>query len=262
VCKSGEPMSTLFQKYFKRNVSVHLADEAVQENATDVQGQTNLLDSEDVNVRAMISLAQDNDRLLLCCTNRCGMRLFAWHSMNGSLHELPCLPGGVSCASYSPSGRHFALGGCDGAVRLWAVEPFSLPDTATPFWEGQLHDMNSNVCGVHVSFDGCFLTAAATDGAMLTCRLNPAAGALQPGSQQKGKANIEYGLMSACALPECEEVAATGYTVEQAKQKLEQDHVLAAADAKKQSVREELEECAPAYPCMCDMLLLSLQTHR
>jgi hypothetical protein len=155
--------------------------------------------------------------------------------------------GGVTCSHHSASGYHFATGGADGAVRFFVLEqPFSLPDACSPYWEGQIHDMHCTISGVHVSADGRMLTAAATDGAMLTYHLDASAAVLRPSCDLAAPSPAMYASLADCNFVECEEPQLGSYTLEEAKQQLQLDKLQAAADIKKQSVQEELLE----YVCL------------
>ena len=159
---------------------------------------------------------------------------------------MPGMASGVTAACFSASGHHLLLGSCDGAVRVYPVTaPFHLPQQGQQYWEAQVHDMHCAVTGVCLSFDDTSLTSAAADGSCFTFTLAQECAELRAGQAQAGRANSE--LCTVAEWPEAavEDVAGhKEYTIEEAKQKVEEDAVRAEAEAKKLTVREELAQCA------------------
>jgi WD40 repeat protein len=163
-----------------------------------------------------------------------------------AVKQLPGMTGGVRCACHSMNGNHYIMGSGDGAVRIYATkQPYDLPEEGSPFWEGQAHDMHAAVTSVAMSFDGSQLISAASDGSMFTLRLNPDYPQLSPGTRQEGESNQMLCTLAACPELSCKDTGTSEYTIEQARQQLEEDALQAAAEDKKSSIREILARCEP-----------------
>lgn len=159
---------------------------------------------------------------------------------------LPGMPEGVSAAGHSPSGSHFLMGSCAGAVRVYPLPaPFAVPYDGLPFWEGQVHDMHHRVTGVTMAFDSSTITSAASDGSVFTFRLSQSIKEIAAGLTQPGSENKDHPSRAVCSLPECEDMTGTdAYTIEEAKQKVGEDALQAEAEKKKGTVREMLAQYA------------------
>jgi hypothetical protein len=174
----------------------------------------------------------------------------------GNASARPGMPGGVSCAGHSADGRHYLLGSCDGAVRVYAVAaPFALPGPRDRFWHAQLHDMHHAVTGVCLSFDGATLTSAASDGSVFTLTLSASAPAIAAGARRPGRSNDELCSIGECGGAQVGDLGEgavgggyRGYTLEEARRKVEDDAAAAAAEAKKATVRDTVQQCAAPCP--------------
>jgi hypothetical protein len=173
--------------------------------------------------------------------------LFICHVGSPQVAVVPGMAEGVSTACHSPSGRHFLMGGCTGSVRVYPVnEAHQFPGPTDRYWEGQVHDMHHRVTSVCMSFDSSNITSSASDGSVFTLTLSSSIPEIVAGQRQEGRHNS--GL---CTIADCPEVevqdfaSAQPYTIEEAKQKLEEDALEAAAEEKKVAVRDMLAQCGP-----------------
>jgi hypothetical protein len=156
---------------------------------------------------------------------------------------LPGMSAAVTSVKHSVNGMHFVMGSCDGAVRVYPVQPFGLPRRGDLFWESQVHDMHHAVTSASVTFDGTSLISAASDGSVFSYKLVDEA--MIPGEPQDGLANERFGLLEDYHVSEAQDVAdMSTYTIEQAKQQQEQDLLMAAAEAKKGTVRQAVAQYA------------------
>ena len=127
-------------------------------------------------------------------------------------------------------------------MRVTPVQPFTLPRRGDVFWEAQVHDMHHKVTSACVSFDGTAVVSTASDGAMFSHKLEHEA--LVPGQPQEGLENDRFCLMEDCTVDAEDVTDNNAYTIEQAKQQLEKDMLMAAAEAKKTTLRQAVAQCA------------------
>jgi hypothetical protein len=147
----------------------------------------------------------------------------------------------------SPSGKHLLLGGCRGVVRVYALATaHALHALDTPYWEQSVHDMHSAVTGVAMTCDESAIVSTASDGTMFVHTLTGEG--LTPGMPAiSGRGNDDIAQLSDTEplLEPQDIVDVAAYTIEESKQKLEEDALLAAAEEKKMGVRGVLAACAP-----------------
>lgn len=222
------------------------ADEATQLPEDEEAAEVPLL--------AMFPRPDDPEAFVASLGGKAAGRLYACRFGSDRYQPQPGMSGGVTCARHSPDGSHYLLGSADGAVRVYALQaPHASPSEADEYWQGQLHDMHTAVVGVAMAFDASRITTAASDGSVLTADLPEDAPGLRPGTRRAGAAPSDLPSMAAHVAAEVEDVAdAAGYTIEQAKQQLEEDALQAAAEEKKLGVRELLARWAPS-PCHFDV---------
>jgi hypothetical protein len=151
------------------------------------------------------------------------------------------MPAAITSAQHSHTGVHFVTGSCDGAVRVTPVQPFTYPRRGDVFWETQVHDMHHKVTSACVTFDGTTVVSTASDGAMFSHKLGHEG--LVPGQPQEGLNNDRFCMLEDCIIPEAEDITDnSAYTIEQAKQQLEKDMFMAAAEAKKTTLRQAVAQ--------------------
>lgn len=180
-------------------------------------------------------------RFLLSASGNASHHLFDISSIS----EEPLIHLGMSAAitsaQHSHTGVHFVTGSCDGAVRVTPVKPFTFPRRGDVFWESQVHDMQHRVTSACVTFDGTAVVSAASDGAMFSHKLEHEG--LVPGQPQEGLENDRFCMLEECIIAESEDIADnSAYTIEQAKQQLEKDLLMAAAEAKKTTLRQAVAQ--------------------
>lgn len=183
----------------------------------------------------------DPARFLLSASGNASRHLF---EMSG-IGEHPVVHVGMSAAitsvQHSHTGVHFVTGSCDGAVRVTPVQPFTFPRRGDVFWDSQVHDMYHRVTSASVTFDGTTVVSTASDGSMFSHQL--AHEALVPGQPQEGRENDRFCMLEDCIVPDAEDINNnSAYTIEQAKQQLEKDMLMAAAEAKKTTLRQAVEQ--------------------
>lgn len=137
-------------------------------------------------------------------------------------------------------GRVQLFGTTDGVVRLQPVDA----STGAPvgrFWQAALHDsQDGRVAAVALSFDGSYLLSAARDGTLYLQETH-----IEGVSPPAPAASAPEGLVPMAQSPYpnvVDIVNVNEYTIEEAKQKAEQDALVAAAEAKKMGVREQLQQ--------------------
>jgi hypothetical protein len=190
---------------------------------------------------AMFREPRDGHSFLLSMSGKLLGYLFRCRFGVQETQILPGVTGGVNFAGHSQSGSHFLAGSCDGAVRVTCVSDFELPKDGDTFWEAQVHDMHHSVVSVQMAFDGSSITSAATDASVFSYDLK--ADEMEPGQFQSGRMNNEIGCLDDCEPRECHDITdPMAYTIEQAKKRLEADTIQAAAERKKMSVRESLQQ--------------------
>ncbi|GBG93046.1 hypothetical protein CBR_g58401 [Chara braunii] len=151
----------------------------------------------------------------------------------------------VSSLRLTRSIRFLLTGYEDGVVRL-EYAPWIQPQPELHLWEKCLHDgFSGTVNGVATSFDDTFLLSVASDGSFFVHSLT-----LDGTMQREGETGTL--LRSTTVAPPAAEglpvytdamediVSVTEYSMEDSKQKKEHDNLIAAANLKKASVREQL----------------------
>lgn len=192
-------------------------------------------------VVALFHHPTDSGRFLLSGSGNASRHLFDMSSITGEPIVHMGMSAAITSVQYSHSGVHLVTGSCDGAVRVTAVQPFTFARQGDAFWETQVHDMHHRVTSACVTFDGANLVSTASDGAMFSHKLEHEA--LVPGQPQSGLENDRFCMLDDCIVPEAEDIIDnSAYTIEQAKQQLEKDMLMAAAEAKKTAMRQAIAQ--------------------
>ena len=111
--------------------------------------------------------------------------------------------------------------------------------------------MHHRVTSAGVTFDGTAVVSTASDGAMFSHKLEHEA--LVPGQPQEGLENDRFCLLEDCPVVEVEDLTDdSAYTIEQAKQQLEKDLLMAAAEAKKTTLRQAVAQCGLRPSQLCE----------
>ncbi|KAJ9527700.1 hypothetical protein QJQ45_025974 [Haematococcus lacustris] len=154
----------------------------------------------------------------------------------------------TSFLGFSKEGNLHLMGTVDGIVR---VQPTQAPFSRAPlgkYWQSCLHDMQEGrVAAVAVSFDDSYLLSAAQDGTLYLQELR------LPGVSPASALPSGYEVLQSEAEAPPSDPDITNpqeYTLEEAKQKAEQDALVAAAEAKKMGVREVLEQIRSEFEAM------------
>ena len=237
-----------------RCVLIHLAcgiagdDGATQQGDAD-QTEETVLQSPQLGalpVIGMFPMPGDAGAFLLSAGGAACGHLFGVTFGSDEVCTFPGMPGGVAAARFSATGRHLVLGSCDGVVRLYALaKAFTLPAAQDRYWQDQVHDMHARVCGVAILADSTLVATAASDGSAFTLTLSQDIVEVAAGEREDSEPNSSLCSVAECPEGECAEVSGgKGYTIEEAKQKVEEDALRAAADEKKLSVRETLAQYA------------------
>ena len=138
----------------------------------------------------------------------------------------------------SRSGAYVVSGGTDGSVCVAEAEGDS-------YWLGATHGASDNV-SAQLSFDDAYLLSAGMDGNLFVHKM--------------ATADAKDDILSAMTLPTLNEAGAGGvditdpatYSIEEAKQKMESDARAAAAESKKLTVRERVENLRKKFSALLD----------
>ncbi|GMH39549.1 hypothetical protein BSKO_07447 [Bryopsis sp. KO-2023] len=136
------------------------------------------------------------------------------------------------------SSREFLLmGSCDGMIQMCTV-PKTANAPYSPCWERGIHDGQSGrVTGVALSHDDRYLLSVAEDMTFYVQEVKVEVVNRAPLLEE----TPELPSLAEDGTPKAKDITdASAYTIEEAKQKEEQDSLLAAADAKKRRVKDYL----------------------
>ncbi|KAK9811670.1 hypothetical protein WJX72_008037 [[Myrmecia] bisecta] len=144
----------------------------------------------------------------------------------------------TSLLKYTASQRFLLSGSADGRVRVMPAAAHHSTFPSGRFWEAALHDSQSGaVTGAATSFDDAYLLSVAHDGTFSVQDV-----LLDGVEAQDG----DLEALPSSALDLTAEVPDTtdphSYTIEEALQKTGEDQMRAAAEAKKLTLREELDQ--------------------
>jgi hypothetical protein len=191
---------------------------------------------------ALIPHATDPARFLLSASGNASRHLFDLGSINEEPVTRIGMSAAITSAQHSHTGVHFVTGSCDGAVRVTPVQPFTYPRRGDVYWETQVHDMRHRVTSACVTFDGTAVVSTASDGAMFSHKLEHHS--LVPGQPQAGLENTRFCTLEDCTTLDAEDIDDNNaYTIEQGKQQREKDMLMAAAEAKKATLRQAIAQC-------------------
>lgn len=155
--------------------------------------------------------------------------------------------GPTSFFGYSASGNYQLMGTADGVVRVQPTSsPFGSPEGR--YWQACLHDMlDGRVTAVAMSFDESYLLSAAADG---TLYLQEAKIEGKSPATPSPSGSESLTTLADAAAPAADITSISEYTIEEAKQKAEQDALVAAAEAKKMGVREQLQQIRAEFEAL------------
>eukprot|EP00798_Chlamydomonas_sp_ICE-L_P007462 gene7462-603_t len=141
---------------------------------------------------------------------------------------------------------YLLMGSADGVVRM---QPTSGPcgPPAGKMWQIPTHDMiDGQVSSAFISWDGAYMLSAGHDGTIHLKEMR-----LNGGKPVHKESPLENMKTLELAPPTAEDILNPNeYTLEEAKQKAEQDAILAAAEAKKMDVREFLGQIRTEFEAL------------
>ncbi|KAL0027158.1 hypothetical protein WJX79_011044 [Trebouxia sp. C0005] len=169
-----------------------------------------------------------------------GMVLKCSLEVQRALTAIPSHKAGVTALGMSQGGHLLLQGFTDGVLRVSEAAP-GIDSVAemlsAPHWESQAHDCQTgSITAMATSFDDSYLLSAAKDGTLYIHDVK-----LPSASRLEGQV-LEAPAAAADPTPEAPLESGDGYSLEEARNKREEDKLLAAADAKKQGVRAYVQE--------------------
>ncbi|KAK3256942.1 hypothetical protein CYMTET_33952, partial [Cymbomonas tetramitiformis] len=156
----------------------------------------------------------------------------------------PSLSAPCGVLKLSHSGKFILSGSFEGTVRVQPLAPISedsvAPSGRPKYWEFPVHDgHNGRLTGVELSFDDAYLLSVAMDGSFFVQQFN------LPDDVTDGEQMGDTTAVPKAALDPAEEAvditSRDTYSIEEAKQKTEEDNLIQAAEEKKMGMRRYLQ---------------------